>query len=764
MRYRYVDVGGSRCSYHTEWDRRSTLKGTLSYPIAFDTETVLIDRNSPYDVPQIVLAAVSNQYQRYLIKPEDLALWIEKHQDQHLVCHNATFDFWVVADYLEKRAQTRFADNEARKQWFQIADEGRLHDTMALDQLIRLAEEGPREIPPRNLGVVAKVYANVEVDKEDPYRTRYGEILGKRFSEVDPGFLDYAIKDSIATFAAWKGAYFKALAIMQRIEKSVQKKLFRDMVELYGPLTESLQVRGGIALYQAGRNGIRVDLAAAKAFVKSIRKDMDKHLTHLQRHTPDIFVYTDQLGKGGVVKKSLCHSPLLPGIVEKRDIALTDKSQTPRFHKKQLIQFLVNTASSIKQKTLISCGKLGDVSTSAKAWKVYAGKDANLDAWMDLTKSIKTLGYAEPLTQTSELHPRYNTLLVTGRAAAYNPNLMQMPRNKAFRQIFKARRDHKLITVDYSFIELRTLASVCESLFGRSVLAQVIREGRDPHTFTASMVTGEEYDSLLKKVEADDKQAKNARQAAKAVNFGVPGGLGAKKLAAYAKDSYGVSMSDDEANTLRKKLIKEIYPELSSYLADTTVNNLSWNTGMSFSKLYELADHHCSVHEFRSFVHLVRKVVMGETSHKKKPISPEVFKRVWQFLFQLASKSGNLNPEIRRSLREKKTGEDVEFALFCGIAFTSTGRIRSRCTYTQSKNTPFQGLAADGAKLALFSLTQQGYRIVGFLHDEIIVEVPLHKAETALDEVSVIMKENMDRVLKGVTSDVSAQVSDTWIK
>ena len=46
-------------------------------------------------------------------------------------------------------------------------------------------------------------------------------------------------------------------------------------------------------------------------------------------------------------------------------------------------------------------------------------------------------------------------------------------------------------------------------------------------------------------------------------------------------------------------------------------------------------------------------------------------------------------------------------------------------SFTQARNTPFAGLAADGAKLALWNLTHVGYKIVGFVHDEIIIELPL---------------------------------------
>ena len=50
-----------------------------------------------------------------------------------------------------------------------------------------------------------------------------------------------------------------------------------------------------------------------------------------------------------------------------------------------------------------------------------------------------------------------------------------------------------------------------------------------------------------------------------------------------------------------------------------------------------------------------------------------------------------------------------------------------------SKNTPFQSLAADGAKLALWNLLHAGFDVYGFVHDEILVDLPLEAAEPRVE-------------------------------
>ena len=89
-------------------------------------------------------------------------------------------------------------EQAARTAWWDACEGNRLHDPMLLDQLIELAlrDAEPR---PRNLAIVGKQYAGLEITKDDPYRKRYGEIIGVDWADVEEGFFSYAIKDAIVT-------------------------------------------------------------------------------------------------------------------------------------------------------------------------------------------------------------------------------------------------------------------------------------------------------------------------------------------------------------------------------------------------------------------------------------------------------------------------------------------------------------------------------------------------------------------------------------
>ena len=69
---------------------------------------------------------------------------------------------------------------------------------MLLDQLVRLARgKFPRR---RDLAVLAQRYVNIlDVDKDSPYRLRFGETIGQDWRQVDRGFWAYAAEDPVAT-------------------------------------------------------------------------------------------------------------------------------------------------------------------------------------------------------------------------------------------------------------------------------------------------------------------------------------------------------------------------------------------------------------------------------------------------------------------------------------------------------------------------------------------------------------------------------------
>lgn len=158
-------------------------------------------------------------------------------------------------------------------------------------------------------------------------------------------------------------------------------------------------------------------------------------------------------------------------------------------------------------------------------------------------------------------HPQFVSLVRNGRTSCKSPPMQQTPRNGTkvfstfffdcfcaggFREIFRASPGKYLVTIDYKYIELCTLAIVCQFRYGHSVLADVITNGLDPHSFTAAMFEKVPFQTFLTWKNSPDKtlQEKFAtlRQRAKAINFGIPSGLTTAGLSQYASSAYGIDL------------------------------------------------------------------------------------------------------------------------------------------------------------------------------------------------------------------------------
>lgn len=96
---------------------------------------------------------------------------------------------------------------------------------------------------------------------------------------------------------------------------------------------------------------------------------------------------------------------------------------------------------------------------------------------------------------------------------------------------------------------------------------------------------------------------------------------------------------------------------------------------------------------------------------------------------------------------------------------TLTGRLRANCTYTQARNNPFQGLAADGGKRALFRFIKEGFRVVNYVHDEFVIEIPDNESlRSNVHDIESIMVSEMRQVCPDVRISVQIAVEDSWQK
>lgn len=103
-----------------------------------------------------------------------------------------------------------------------------------------------------------------------------------------------------------------------------------------------------------------------------------------------------------------------------------------------------------------------------------------------------------------------------------------------------------------------------------------------------------------------------------------------------------------------------------------------------------------------------------------------------------------------------------------------SNRIRGKCGYSDAANTLWSGLTADGAKHALWNVAQECYvddssplygsRIILFLYDEIICEVPEFVASAAAKRLTEVMIASMREYLPDIPVTASPALMTKWIK
>jgi hypothetical protein len=778
-----VTLGGEEYPYRRRW-RGERLLPADGY-LAFDSETDIV--NLKEEVPRLALASASaGEQDSCLIHPDDLGKFVLVHKGLHWVCHNAAFDFWVVEQHLRERGE-----EQALQAWWSIAEKNRLHDSMLLDMLVRLARDDSYPNP-RDLAVVARQYAGLEINKDDPYRKRYGEIIGKDWVEVEDGFFTYAVKDAIVTKAAYTQMRRQALALAEEFGRHC-KDILPDARQKFGLLTEAVQVKKAIALAQITRTGLVADLEWVRREEVELRQELMQAVA--DAHAECLKVIASAAGLKPVYKADGDGNFLTSG-----------KTRTPAFDDTALRELLTHIKTGLEKENDVVLkvpGTKKGISRSVKVWADYAQLHPFLGHWVKAQELAKLVQFftlfedridlgqlagglgveaddlagalrhkrdedgaalvsAEGLVQVAPgrgkplgklgltpekvvaaartlvdanrqpfrtVHPSYSAMVRTGRTSASAPNIQQIPKDSAFRQTFVPSPGHLLLTVDYKFIELVTFAATALRRYGWSDMAEVIRAGVDPHAHTAAMMLGvppEELaawkdneavveekarDGTVTSVKLKDRFDR-ARQQAKPVNFGVPGGLGVASLVAYAHSTYKVDFTFDEARERRERLTRTIYKELGLYLAEDGPAIVARNLQAPLWEVRnELGDTHLSS---------VHKVLTGDPRRKDgRPYQKTFVSRIWSSVAGL-----NRNPDLKEALDTRQASADLAAKVCHAGVATLTGRLRGRVRYSQARNTPFQGLAADGAALALFELAREGFRVVGFVHDEVLVELP----------------------------------------
>jgi DNA polymerase I len=202
-------------------------------------------------------------------------------------------------------------------------------------------------------------------------------------------------------------------------------------------------------------------------------------------------------------------------------------------------------------------GKTG-YSTDGKVLRAIRGDHEIvpvIEEWRELAKLLNT--YLEPLPtligEDGRLHTTINqAVAATGRLSTSNPNLQAIPirteLGREIRSAFVAEPGTRLMSADYSQIELRILAHVS----GEPKLREAFHRGEDIHTATAAEVLGKDPRTLTT----------NERAVAKMINFGIVYGISAFGL------SENLDIPKEEAQAYIDAYLAR-FPRVQAFIART---------------------------------------------------------------------------------------------------------------------------------------------------------------------------------------------------
>lgn len=163
--------------------------------------------------------------------------------------------------------------------------------------------------------------------------------------------------------------------------------------------------------------------------------------------------------------------------------------------------------------------------------------------------------YVKPIPEkvnehTGRLHTEFNqTRTATGRLSSKEPNLQNIPirteLGRKVRKAFVAPEGKYLMSADYSQMELRIIASICQD----PNMLEIFRQGKDIHSGTASEIYGVDIEDVTE----------DQRYQAKTINYALPYG------ADYPKIARELEISENDAQVLLDSYFRK-FPKMKEYI------------------------------------------------------------------------------------------------------------------------------------------------------------------------------------------------------
>ena len=385
-----------------------------------------------------------------------------------------------------------------------------------------------------------------EKEDTDRWQLRFDELHGIPLEQWPQEAIDYAKNDAADTLAIF---YAQATYAGVKPEDELP--------------TERVQTQAAWSLHLMSCWGIRTDgdaVAALEARLKQEKEKDFRRLVKLGFYRPKRAT-KDQILAGKVA----FYEPVPP--------TKTGKERPPRpmvySANKKIIQGVVARVYQKARKPVPMTERPKEASAK---WQSQIATDKDclqesgsyvLAAYSDTGGIDKALGYI-PALKPGAHHPvnvSYGVIMNSGRTSSYGKknkqtgqvigfNIQNLPSGRrvgGIRECIVPRPGYLWAGLDYGTLELCIQAQVCLEKFGFSDMAVAIREGKDLHAVLAANLVKVPYEQVKANKDVKGSKEKRGRDAGKVGNFGFWGGLGPRSLVDYARGSYGVRITVEDA-------------------------------------------------------------------------------------------------------------------------------------------------------------------------------------------------------------------------
>lgn len=649
--------------------------------IAFDFETYLISEDHPYPKP-VCISSYNGWNKKLVTGMTEMEEYLKIILSTTCIAHNATFECGVIYNWFPN----------LRDNLILALKEKRVICTQMLQNINNSKVSSP--VHQTSLAAMVKHYFETDISagKKDPdaWRLRYAELEGVPKDQWPGEAVDYAIMDSV-----W--AY----------------KLYETLK--HNKADSSRAMESAFYLNMIGKVGIQIDQERVCQLEEEIYAKLDPKYQYL-------------------IEKGMC-----------TDIG----TRRPKKNMKVFREYI----KKVVKEPIVSAK--GIIKTDLEALENYYAEteDEIFECFLKLNEYDKVLtAFVSRLKGAKYILSDYSTTKSTGRTSSFTSklypsvNIQQMPRKVPdvtwdVRNCFVPREGYRLVSIDYSGLELASAATQLFKSFHRSEMRNMLNSGDTPvdlHSMLAAKIMsikkGKEvpYETFM----ANKKHGEYAdmRQLCKAINLGFPGGIG--------------------YDSMRKIL-------------------LQGGTRTKYAVLEKAKYKNTLLNAYYSLRIEEPNIRIKQTAHREYAL-------VYDELVGLKKNMFRVYPELERFLTKQHefatTGETKwmkdefdEWKEEPMYKYKVNDFERDWCTYTAYCNGfLMQTPAAIGATKTAIALGREylghsDVNLLAFIHDEFLFEVRAG-SEEHVKHISEIMIDEMQKVLKGVRIAVEASVMDYWSK